>query len=260
MSQGSEMTSWGGFMTTDQPRVAVLRPDDGRLDATADRLNELGVTPVRDAMLTIEPTGAAPRPEPDIAVFTSTTGARLTAESGWDPDDVTIVAIGPSTATALRDNGYEVTVIPAEYSSAGLVAELADRAPGRRIEVARSDHGSTTLTDGLNDAGAYVHETVLYRLTRPESAGESATLAANGDLDGVLFTSSLTIEHFLGAAEARGTRPATVTALNDDVVVGAIGEPTRETAAGHGIGVDVVPEHADVDALATQVVERIQNA
>jgi uroporphyrinogen-III synthase len=247
-------------MTSDPPRVAVLRPDDGRLEATAEHLRELGVDPVPDAMLAIEPTGSAPRPGPDIAVFTSTTGARLTAESGWNPDHVTIAAIGPSTAAALREHGYEVSVTPTEFTSAGLVAELADRVPGRRIEVARSDHGSPTLTDGLNEAGAYVHETVLYRLTRPESAGRSTTLAADGNLDGVLFTSSLTIEHFLGAAEARGNRAVTVTALNEDIVVGAIGEPTRETAAANGIAVDVVPERADVDALATRVVERIRSA
>lgn len=247
-------------MTIEEPRVAVLRPDDGRLEATADRLRELGADPVPDAMLSIEPTGSTPRAAPDIAVFTSTTGARLTAKSGWDPQDVAIAAIGPSTASALQEHGYEVSVIPDEYSSAGLVAELANRAPDRRIEVARSDHGSATLTDGLNDAGAFVHETVLYRLTRPESAGDSAVLAAEGELDGVLFTSSLTIEHFLSAADVRGTRAATVTALNEDVVVGAIGEPTRETAAAHGIAVDVVPDRADVDALAARVVARIRTA
>jgi uroporphyrinogen-III synthase len=110
------------------------------------------------------------------------------------------------------------------------------------------------LVDGLDEAGATVTETVLYRLTRPPGAGESAELAAESDLDAALFTSSLTVEHFLAAAAERGVRPAAVAGL-DEAVVGAIGEPTRETAAEAGIEVDVVPDRADFEALATAVVE-----
>lgn len=207
-------------------------------------------------MLAVEPTGTAPRSEADVVVFTSTTGADLAADTDWEPEAATVVAIGPSTEEALRERGYTVDIVPEEYSSAGLVTALADIVPGQRVEVARSDHGSDTLLEGLADAGGYVHETALYRLTRPEGSGESVRLAADGDLDGVLFTSSLTLEHFLEAAEVEGIRAETLAALNDDVIVGAIGEPTRETAAAHGIAVDVVPDRADVEALAAGVVEQ----
>lgn len=218
----------------------------------------MGAEPVADAMLTVDPTGASPRPDADIVVFTSTTGARLAAETGWGPGEATVVAIGPSTADALREHGYVVDTIPEEYSSSGLVSALAETVPGRKVEVARSDHGSATLIEGLADAGGYIHETALYRLDRPQGAGESAELAAHGDLDGILFTSSLTIEHFLEAAEDRGCREATIEGLNDGVIVGAIGAPTRETAAAYGIAVDVTPASADVEALAASVLERVR--
>jgi uroporphyrinogen-III synthase len=241
---------------SDGPLVAVLRPDDGRLEDTAEHLRDLGVIPLEDPMLAIEPTGATPREDADLAVFTSTTGARLAAESGWEATDTDVLAIGPSTAEALRDGGYDVTHIPDRFSSTGLVESLAGEAAGRRIEVARSDHGSAVLLDGLAEAGAYVHETVLYRLTRPEEAGESVERAIASDLDGILFTSSLTVEHFLAAAEGHGSRAETLAALNERAVVGAIGEPTRETAATNGLAVDVVPEQADVCQLASAVVHR----
>lgn len=241
---------------SDEQLVAVLRPDDGRLESTAERLRDLGAIPIKDPMLAIEPTDATPRADADIAVFTSTTGARLAAEGDWDGTETDVVAIGPSTADALRRGGYDVTRIPETYSSTGLVESLAEEAAGRRIEVARSDHGSEVLLDGLAEAGAYVHETVLYRLTRPEEAGESVERAIAGDLDGILFTSSLTVEHFLAAAERHGSRTETLAALNERTVVGAIGEPTRETAAANGLGVDVVPERVDVDQLAKAVVDR----
>jgi uroporphyrinogen-III synthase len=233
--------------------VAVFRPDDGRLAAAAELVEALGAEPVPDPMLAVEPTGAAPREDAAFTVLTSTTGVDLVAAAGWSPGG-TVCAIGATTAGALRDRGYAVDVVPEEYASSGLVGALSDRVGGARVEVARSDHGSDTLLDGLGAAGAYVHETVLYRLDRPAGSGVSAERAAAGNLEAALFTSSLTVEHFLEAAAERGVRDAAVDGLNE-ATVGCIGPPTRETAEDAGITVDVVPETASFDALATETVE-----
>jgi len=234
--------------------VAAFRPDDDRLADAVELIESLGATPVADPMLAVEPTGARPRSDADFVVLTSKTGVELAAEDGWTPGDATICAIGEPTADVLRDAGYDVDLVPEEFSSSGLVDALADSVDGARVEVARSDHGSAVLTDGLEDAGAYVHETILYRLVRPEDAGESAELAAAGELDAALFTSSLTVEHFLEAAEELGVREAAIEGLAA-ATVGVIGEPTRETAEELGIDVDVVPERADFEALACETIE-----
>jgi uroporphyrinogen-III synthase len=218
-------------------------------------LESLGATPVADPMLAVAPTGAVPRTDADHVVFTSKTGVELVADAGWT-SDAAVCAIGTSTAEALRGAGYGVDLVPEEFSSAGLVTALRETVLGARVEVARSDHGSDTLLDGLNDAGAYVHETILYELTRPEGSGRSAERAASGDLDAALFTSSLTVEHFLDAAAAQGIHGAAVAGLND-AVVGCIGAPTRETAVTAGIEVDVVPDEADFAALARAVVTEL---
>jgi len=243
--------------------VAAFRPDDERLDDAVELIESLGATPVPDPMLAVEPTGARPRSDADYVVLTSKTGVELAAglrsdddapAERWDPGDATVCAIGEPTANVLREAGYDVDLVPDEFSSSGLVAALADDVDGARVEVARSDHGSAVLTDGLEDAGAYVHETILYELVRPEGAGESAELAANGELDAALFTSSLTVEHFLDAAEELGVREAAIEGLAA-ATVGVIGEPTRETAASLGIDVDVVPDRADFEELACAVIE-----
>ncbi|MFC6730700.1 uroporphyrinogen-III synthase, partial [Natronoarchaeum mannanilyticum] len=204
---------------------------------------------------------ARPRSDADFVVLTSKTGVELAAglrsedsAERWDPGDATVCAIGEPTADVLREAGYDVDVVPEEFSSSGLVDALEDDVDGARVEVARSDHGSAVLTDGLAAAGAYVHETILYRLVRPEGAGESAELAADGDLDAALFTSSLTVEHFLDAAEELGVREAAIEGLAA-ATVGVIGDPTRETAESLGIDVDVVPERADFEALACETIE-----
>lgn len=245
---------------TDAPRVAVFRPDDDRLADAVDLLSSLGVEPVGDPMLAVDPTGATPRTDADYVILTSKTGAELVADAGWTPGETTCCAIGERTASALRDAGYDVDLVPEEFSSSGLVAALADDVDGARVEVARSDHGSDVLTDGLENTGAYVHETILYRLVKPEGAGESAELAAAGELRGALFTSSLTVEHFLAAADERGGRADAIAGLNaPDTVVAAIGEPTAETAAENGIDVDVVPEQATFEQLARDAVAAVED-
>ncbi|WP_026190173.1 uroporphyrinogen-III synthase [Halomicrobium katesii] len=240
----------------EEPRlsVAVFRPDDERTTQAVELLESLGADPVPDPMLAVEATGATPRSDADYVVLTSKTGVELATEAGWDPGDATVCAIGRPTADVLEDAGYAVDLVPEEYSSTGLVAALEESVDGARVEVARSDHGSAVLTDGLEAAGAYVHETILYRLVRPEGAGASTERAAAGDLDAALFTSSLTVRHFLAVADERGIRADAVEGLND-AVVGAIGEPTRQTATDAGIDVDVVPDTADFETLATTAVE-----
>jgi uroporphyrinogen-III synthase len=235
--------------------VAFFRPDDERAERAAAILGDLGVEPLSDPMLAVDPTGDAPRADAAFTVLTSKSGVELASRAGWTPDGA-VVAIGTATAEKLQAHGYAVDRVPEEYSSAGLVEALGDEVEGRRVEVARSDHGSDVLTDGLDAAGAYVHETILYRLVRPAGAGPSTEAAAEGVLDGACFTSSLTVEHFLEAAVDGGMREAALAGL-EDAVVGAIGEPTRETASAHGITVDVVPRTAEFEALATAVVERL---
>jgi uroporphyrinogen-III synthase len=236
-------------------RVAVFRPDDERLADAVELLDSLGATPVPDPMLAVEPTGATPPADgAAVVVLTSRTGVELLSSAGWSPDDSTLACIGPKTAAAARDAGWTVDLVPEEYSSSGLVAALGPDAAGRRVEVARSDHGSDVLLDGLRAAGAEVNETVLYRLVRPDGSGQSAVMAAGGELDAVCFTSSLTVENFLAAADERGVGDEVIAGLNR-AVVGAIGAPTRDTAEGFGIRVDVVPERATFAALATAVVE-----
>lgn len=241
---------------TGRPRVAIFRPDDERLAEAVELLESLGVEPVADPLLGIEPTGATPRTDADFIVLTSKTGADL-LPAGWDPGDATLCAIGERTAGALAAAGCPADLVPETYSSRGLLDALSDRVDGACVEVARSNHGSAVLLDGLDDAGAYHHETVLYRLIRPDDAGESTVQAAEGELDAVLFTSSLTVEYFVDAAAERGLLEAAKAGLRD-TVVGVIGEPTRAAAQNHGITVDVVPASATFESLAQEAVDRLR--
>lgn len=239
-----------------EPKVAVLRPDDARIEEAIYYLQSLGATPVADPMLTICPTGEQPH-DAEYCIFTSTTGVDLAVEHGWEPDGTTVCAVGHQTATALRDHGYSVDVVPSTFSSKGLVEELANEVNGKTVEIARSAHGSDSLIQGLQDADATVHETHLYRLKRPDTAGQTVSLAVDGKLDGILFTSPKTVNHFFEIATERDV----VTALRrglEGAVIGAIGTPTERAVRKNGGTVDVIPDTVDFKQLAEATVTRIQ--
>lgn len=239
------------------PTVAVFRPDDDRLTQSVELLESMGATVVPDPMLAIQATGETPRTDAEYTLFTSKTGIEIAAEAGWTPGDTTLVAIGPTTEAAAEAAGYPVDLVPEEYTSAGLVAALEAEIDGATVEVARSDHGSDVLLEGLDEAGAYVHETVLYELVIPEDAGVSVERAADGELDVALFTSSLTVEHFVQIARDRDLEQAVMQGL-DAAIVGVIGPPTAETAAALGVPVDVVPSKADFETLARETLEALE--
>lgn len=239
-----------------KPKVAVLRPDDTRIDEAIRCLQSLGVTPIPGPMLTICPTGQQPR-QAEYCVFTSKTGVELAVEHGWHPDGETVCAVGRQTATALRNRGYSVNVIPTMFTSAGLVEELADEVEGQTVEIAQSVHGSDVLIQGLEEAGAAVHETHLYRLECPSTVGRSVSLAVDGELEGILFTSPKTVDHFFEIATERDVITAFRHGL-EETVVGAIGTPTKRAVRKNGGTIDVIPNTIDFTRLAEVTVNRVQ--
>ncbi len=242
---------------TAKPTIAAFRPPGERAEQAHATLTSLGVTPLIDPMVEPAPTGALPRDDCDITILTSSTAADILEAEGWSRGEAELVAIGPKTADALERVGIEVDRIPATYTSAGLVEELSADVDGRRVEIARSDHGSDELQLGLWAAGAYVHETVLYRLRRPGDAGHSVSAVIDGEVDGIAFTSSLTVEHFIDIARDRGVEDDIHEAI-EHCIVGVIGPPTAETASDTGIAVDVIASEATFETLASEVVDAVK--
>lgn len=238
-----------------KPKVAVLRPDDARIEEAVSYLQSLDISPIADPMLAICPTGQKPQ-QADYCIFTSKTGVELAADQGWQPCGATICAVGRQTATALQKYNYTVGILPSTFTSQGLVNELSGEVAGRTVEIARSAHGSDVLPRGLENHGADVHETHLYELSRPRTAGQSVTLAIEGELDGILFTSPKTVEHFVEIAREQDDAGSLQDSLQD-ILIGAIGDPTERTVEKFGISVDVKPDRIGFKHLADCVANKL---
>lgn len=78
----------------------------------------------------------------------------------------------------------------------------------------------------------------------------------NGQLDGILFTSPRTVDHFFEIVEEQDE----VAALRQGIartIIGAIGTPTASAVREHSLPVDMKPETVGFSQLAKLTVNEI---
>jgi uroporphyrinogen-III synthase len=110
----------------------------------------------------------------DLVIFTSANAVRFGSHLLERRHDLTLAAIGPATARALREAGHAVIVTPtAGFDSESLLSHpaLADPA-GRRILLIKGMNGRDLLEGRLRERGAQV---VVADVYRRERASHSAT-------------------------------------------------------------------------------------
>ena len=124
--------------------IAVTRAR-AQASALARRLRELGAAVVEAPAIRIEPLPAA-KPDLsryDLVAVTSPNGAERLLSLLRDARElagITVAAIGPGTARALRERGVEPDVVPERAVAEGLVEALRD-VPVTRALIARAAEG-----------------------------------------------------------------------------------------------------------------------
>jgi uroporphyrinogen-III synthase/uroporphyrinogen III methyltransferase/synthase len=115
-----------------------------------------------------------------------------------------VAAVGDATATAARNAGLPVTLIPEHYVAESLVESLKGRVEGRRILLARAAVARDVIPDALRTARATVDVVDAYRNAMPESAPEQLRAGLEKGIDAATFTSSSGVTHLAEAARAAG--------------------------------------------------------
>lgn len=118
------------------------------------------------------------------------------------PGSTKVAAVGQGTATAAREAGLEVTVVPESYVAESLVDALKGEAAGKRILLARAAVARDVIPDALRAAGAHVDVVEAYRNVLPEAAPVQLRSALADRIDAVPFTSSSSVTHLAEAARA----------------------------------------------------------
>jgi len=221
--------------------VAVTRAR-AQASALAARLRALGATVVEAPAIRIEPL-AADAPDLsryDLVVVTSPNGAERLLELLRDARElagITVAAIGPGTARALRERGVEPDVVPERAVAEGLVEALQD-VPVTRALIARAAEGRDVLPDALRARGAAVDVLALYEtVAEPLDDATRTAAAAAGHL---LFTSASSVRFYVAAAgDGALTGPRLV----------SIGPATSAELRAHGAEPDVEADPHTPDGL-----------
>jgi uroporphyrinogen III methyltransferase/synthase len=134
----------------------------------------------------------------DWVVFTSANGVhallRRLGALGRDLRDlggVRLAAIGPKTAEALREYHLRADVVPdSTFSSEGLAAALSPHVAGRRVLLARANHGRELLRDELAKVATVEQVTVYDQVDAATPDAGVLDHLRRGEIRYVLLSSS----------------------------------------------------------------------
>ena len=112
-----------------------------------------------------------------------------------------VAAVGTATASAAREAGWNVTLIPESYVAESLVASLEKQeVRGKRVLLARAEVARDVIPDALRKVGAMVDVVDAYRNVIPEAAPGQLRRALAEGLDAATFTSSSSVTHLADVA------------------------------------------------------------
>ncbi|MFP4474097.1 MAG: uroporphyrinogen-III C-methyltransferase [Desulfatibacillaceae bacterium] len=247
-------------------RIVVTRARR-QASALVDRLAELGAECLEYPTIEVVPPedyGPLDRAVAEVGsydwvVFTSTNGVDYffdrMEKAGRDTralGNAGVGAIGPATAARLTDFGIRCDLLPKTYQAESVVEAFADRdIAGKKVLLPRAMQARTVLPEELTKMGADVHEVAAY-MTRPVTHGAEALAGelSSGSVDMVTFTSSSTVENFVGLLPG-----GEVGSYMDRTAAACIGPITADTARGLGIDPALVADEFTIDGLCDAILE-----
>lgn len=176
---------------------------------------------------------------------------------------VTLLARGPKPSAVLRSMGLTPGITVPEPNTWRQIVEAIRPRKERNIGIQEDGRPSPELVTALEQLGADVKAFALYRWELPDNRDplrEAISRLASRDVDVVLLTSRIQLEHLLQVAEEQRLSQQVLSALRDDVVIGSIGPIMTEELAQHDLKPDVIPSSPKMGALVLAVAEQAQAA
>jgi uroporphyrinogen-III synthase len=165
---------------------------------------------------------------------------------------ITVISRGPKPVGILRALGVPIHVtIPEPNTWREIVDAIAARTE-RRIAVQEYGRPNRAMNAALAAIGAEVTPVALYRWELPEDVApleEAVRRLAAGDIDVVLFTSSIQFDHLMEIARRMGLGEAVRASLCGTVAVGSIGPVMTDCLVANGCPPDITPRHPKMWAL-----------
>jgi uroporphyrinogen-III synthase len=165
---------------------------------------------------------------------------------------VTIVSRGPKPLPILRELGARADiVVPEPNTWKEIVDAIAPRAE-RRIALQEYGRPNPEMNLALERLGASVTPIVLYRWELPadiEPLQEAARRLSQRQIDVVLFTSSIQLDHLMMIASDFGLQSQVVSSLREFAAIASVGPVMTAALEAADIPVEIVPVHPKMAAL-----------
>lgn len=165
-----------------------------------------------------------------------------------------ICAIGPATARAVMESGYDVALTPERFIAEGIVEALSNSSgglsslAGKRILLARAREGREILPEQLRASGIRVDVVPCYETVRPEMAEDTIRQLRELRPDLVIVTSSSALRNMIdiiGPEDGKNMLLGSVLAV--------IGPVTGNTAESFGKSAEIVPKANTIASLLDEI-------
>jgi uroporphyrinogen-III synthase len=176
---------------------------------------------------------------------------------------VTTICRGPKPAAALRAVSVAAAVCAREpFTTAELLDAIAPlHATHRRFALIHYGDRNDVLAETLRARDAEVQEISLYTWDKPEDLAPLRDLVFEliaGSVDAVAFTCQIHVSHLFQVAADLDQKAALVEALNERVVVAAVGPRCRAALESRGVQAHVVPENPKLGPMVAALARHLE--
>jgi uroporphyrinogen-III synthase len=169
-----------------------------------------------------------------------------------------IVARGPKPVPILREFGAKAQIVVPEPNTWKEVVDAVASRPERRVAVQEYGRPNPEMTAALEAVGARVSCFAIYRWDLPSDLvplREAARRLASREIDVVLFTSSIQLDHLFQIAGEMGIEADVRRALQRHCALASVGPIMTEALTTAGLTADIIPLHPKMAGLVKAAAE-----
>lgn len=173
----------------------------------------------------------------------------------------TVVCRGPKPIAVLKREGLPVHVRaePPHTTKELLAAFEGIALAGRDVVFVHDGGGNQDIVASLSRKGAHVVDVRPYVWALPEDLAPLRALVeliARAEVDAIAFTTQVQARHLFAVADTMGVRDAMTRAMNERVVVAAVGPTCARALSQLGAPAHVVPSQPKMGAMVVALGAR----
>lgn len=247
--------------------IAQLIANNGGVPMVAPSTREIPDAPHDDELQLIRGIVAG---NYDVVIFMTGVGARAFVDAAAAAvtreeflsalRKARVIVRGAKPAGVMREFGIPIWLNAPEPNTWREIVQVLEQnahaVPLQGVRIGVQEHGapSSEMYEALRRRGAFVFAAHVYRWELPEDTGplkDAVRSVCAGEVDIVMFTSSVQLAHALKIAEEMKLRSEFIAGLNR-AVVASIGPVASAALRQQGIAIDLEPSHPKMGFLVKE--------